>query len=62
MDEFQREIEELNAKNNGGDKRRFQAVDTGVLNCVFIKTNVCTKNNSIHLKYSSRVHYFTTFS
>lgn len=39
IDEFQKEVHALKTQNNQSD-RRFQAVDAGVANCVFIKTNV----------------------
>ena len=39
MDEFQKEVDALKSQNKQSN-RRFQAVDVGIANCVFIKTNV----------------------
>lgn len=40
MDDFQSEIESLKAQTPKSGGRRFQAVDTGIINCIFIKTNL----------------------
>lgn len=40
MDEFKSEIESMQAENSKSGDRRFQAINTGIFNCIFIKTSV----------------------